>query len=351
MKFSSRPLPRPLYRLQQALLARHLLIAILISLFLHLLLLAINIKPPRNYASPHERIMQVKLDDRKPQPKTQMPAVEEAPKPQPAGEALKQETRSNPISTPTSAKIQNAQIGSGDIQPAKEASPEVPVSDKSIDPAELSRRLNDGPVNKLNMEFEVFEGAEHGPVGKAFHHYESDVDGNYYLDVTAGNFKTDVEGAASGWTIGIEGNVSEHGLRPKTYTRNGEMARKLMSLSGDEDNTETRESGMMPDAILDRVSMLYQFMNADLKEDRGTLLLTDGHTISTFNYHIEGTEPIKVPRLGTVKSRHIAFTNVDNAETIDLWLASSLRNAPVKVIYKSVDGAISEQVVSSISIK
>lgn len=343
---------RHLVEVGNSLTTRRLLVALLVSLLFHTLLISVSIDTKKTYSTPHRSTLQVEL--KAPEPlredtpqETKDPAEINAH----TETIISKNSSTLPQTTAPSPAIfsidvpSNSPITQSDIQ-GLAAPPR-----RSLTPDQFSRLINEGPISQLEMEFEIFKGEEQVKLGKALHHYETDADGNYYLRVVSDDIRLLNEDSAPVWEIRIEGNISERGLRPMGYSLNGEQARALMALSGEEEITETTVSGRMPDSIMDRVSMIYQFMNVVIPEQEGIMQLTDGQNIGTYTYRIVGTEPINVSTLGTVESQHITFSNNENAETIDLWLATGFRNAPVKVIYRSASGEPTEQILSSILLR
>lgn len=332
---------------------RRLLVALLVSLFFHSLLISVTTDKKKSYSTPHRSILQVEL-------KAPEPLREDTP--QEIKDSVEKDAHSENISSDNAAALPQMAdpppaLFPLDV-PANSPVKQTEIRDpavtptRSLTPHQVSRLINDdGPISQLEMEFEIYEGEERVRLGKALYHYESDADGNYYLSVVSDDIRLLSRDSVPVWEIRIEGNISKRGLRPMGYSLNGAQARTLMALSGEEEITETTVSGRMPDGIMDRVSMLYQFMNVEIPEQEGVMQLTDGHNIGTYTYQVVGTEWLNVTTIGTVESQHIVFSNNDIAETIDLWLAVDFRNAPVKVIYRSASGETTEQVLSSILLR
>lgn len=336
-------------------LRRHgLIIALLLSLFLHFLILSVNIETKKYYSSPRDTTFQVKLTEGEashkdpPLDTQQTPDTEFAPSP-----AVLENPAAHAQTTSPSSPIDF--IGESADTRITQPDPQAHAveSPPRLTREQLSRLVNDGPVEHLTMQFELYEGIDRISLGKGLHHYESDDAGNYSIGVVSDKVYDASRDSEPAWEIEIKGSITPRGLRPMRYMRKGEQAQTLMTVSrGEIDaNAADNVSGLMPDGILDRVSLLYQFMNVAISGTEGTIQLTDGEEIATYTYGIIGTEPINVPQLGAIESQRITFSNTDNGETIDLWLASDLRNIPMKVVHRNASGLVTEQVLSSITIR
>ena len=312
-----------------------------------------NIETKKYYSSPKKTTLQVELIERD-QPRDGMPPDKTTPEAKLPSHRVNLDSsvyHSSLTSPETKVNLISESISTQTAQTDTPA--HIDDSLVSLTYDQLTRLVNDGPIGKLTMKFEMYEGTDRVSFDKATHHYESDGEGNYSLRVESGQINSASHNSEPAWEIEIRGSVNQRGLRPMRYFRKGKQAQILMALSGEKIHSGESDdvSGLMPDGITDRVSLLYQFMNIEISGTEGTMQLTDGADIGTYIYRLIGTESITVPRLGLIKSQRITFFNTQNAETIDLWLASDFRNLPMKVSHRSASGEVTEQVLSSVSMQ
>jgi hypothetical protein len=110
-------------------------------------------------------------------------------------------------------------------------------------------------------------------------------------------------------------------------------------------------SGRIPDGILDRQSLLYQFMQQPPLLGGGKLWLTDGVTHRLYSYHLAGAESFTIPGLGGVRTIKLVLSTPDSAEIIELWLVPDLHYLPAKLRHTDRNGVVTEQVVTSLDFK
>ncbi len=216
--------------------------------------------------------------------------------------------------------------------------PLLPISDQTV------------LANNVDIEYEIFVGENRKPLGTAKQHYESDINGNYQI-----RYQNVPNESQSSWQLEINGSILKKGLSPSNYTRQGKLAKDLLAVSvGSDESSEpdtTVQEGNMPDGILDRLSMLYQFMHAHPDNTEGKLWLTDGEKIGEYDYHVLGYEPVAIRSQGLVNTVHIKLTNKDNPEVTELWLATDHLYLPVKIRRLDNHGTSTEQVAISLNIK
>jgi hypothetical protein len=104
----------------------------------------------------------------------------------------------------------------------------------------------------------------------------------------------------------------------------------------------------MPDGILDRQSLLYQFMLVPPSNSGGKLWLSDGVKNALYSYSIAGYETLAVPPIGNVQVLKLVFSTAGSAEIIELWLIPDKRYLPAKMRHTDRLGVITEQVVMSL---
>ena len=102
----------------------------------------------------------------------------------------------------------------------------------------------------------------------------------------------------------------------------------------------------MPDGLLDRQSLLYQFSIKPPEPLGGKLWVSDGKTNKVFAYSLGGTETVSLATFGNVRALIIDLTG--EGETIRLWLVPDMHYLPIKARFSSKDGKVSEQRVMSL---
>lgn len=328
---------------------RRILFALLLSLLLHMALLWRFSLLPHGTPDMRSGTLQVSLT---------APAASPAPiapQPGPAAEALPAEkevttTAKDParINVPTASRIP---AESTTAVPAATASPSTAAENPAVQPGGLPRSGPAGAAKRVEIEFEISSGADRQPMGKGRHVYVSENDRSFGVSIK----QTVTTGEAShgnSWQLEISGQIERHGLSPLVFRMQGAVPERLMALK--EISTDPSalagkaRSGRMPDGILDRQSLLYQFMLAPPANEGGKMWLSDGRTYGLYEYRIAGFEFLAVPAIGSVRTVKLVFTTGSSPEIIELWLIPEQRYLPAKVRHTDRLGGITEQVVVSL---
>lgn len=211
-----------------------------------------------------------------------------------------------------------------------------------------------GPVRRADIEFELFLGAERQSAGVAKHSYIADSGENFGVSVKQ-QFSEGVTGQSEPWQLEISGSFTKQGLSPLLYETKGATAERLLALKGSPEAIASAPNrsrkGRMPDGILDRQSLLYQFMVQPPLQGGGKLWLTDGVTHGQYSYRLAGYDSLTVTAYGLVRALKLVISAVDGAETIELWLVPDLHYLPVKVRHIDRKGVVTEQMAVSIDFK
>lgn len=319
-------------------------VALILSLLLHLALLTkLGASSQNRGISNH--LLQVRLAT--PAPLTPAPTKPEAAnpivsiKPQPeTSPALKPHEKIAPLPTPPLNTTQKPPAAETPRQ--IEQRPEIPVPDQNA------------PASWVDIEFDIFSGKEKKLIGTGLQHYESDGLGQYNLSFKENNVPAE-QAQRHSWQLEIAGRITRRGLSPSSYQRQGNMPKQLMALDNNSatnaEDSDASQAGRMPDGILDRQSLLFQFMFSPPTETDGELSLTDGDKVVAYDYHTVGMETIEVKSQGPVRTLHVVLSGNESADTIELWLAPDFRYLPVKVRHTSSNGSVNEQLATSISFK
>ena len=314
-----------------------LLIALILSLLLHLALLTKLGPSSQNHSN--SNLLQVRLVT--PATPAQEIAEPVAAK-SPAVEEPQQETLAPAKIAPLSASP------SASATPPPQAAetprkvnqkPEIPLPDKN------------SPASWAEIEFEIFSGEGRKLLGTGLQRYESDGLGQYQLSFKE---KGEPEERAqnNSWQLQITGRIAQRGLMPFDFQRQGDLAEQLMALNeGSTASSIEIRNGRMPDGVLDRQSLLFQFMFSPPIDAGGQLMLTDGEKFGTYSYRIEGTEFVDVKAQGAVRTLRVVLSGSEYADIIELWLAPDFRYLPVKVRYTNSNGDVIEQLATTINFR
>lgn len=210
-----------------------------------------------------------------------------------------------------------------------------------------------GSVKRAEVEFEIVAGADRRVVGKGRHLYVSDDGDNYGVSIKQ-VLNSDKVGEGNEWQMDISGRIGRQGLNPLIFETQGILPERLAGIKGGSASSEGSgkvRKGRIPDGILDRQSLLYQFMVQPPALSGGKLWITDGVAHSLFTYRLGGTESMVIPAFGGVRALMLLFSTSESNETIELWLVPNLHYLPVKIRYTDRQGQVTEQVVTSLDFK
>jgi hypothetical protein len=210
-----------------------------------------------------------------------------------------------------------------------------------------------GAASRVEIEFEIFSGLDRQPMGKGRHLY---VSAGQSFGVSIKQVpKPDDAAPEPSWQLDITGQIDRQGLSPLIYQLQGALPERFISLKEAAGRSSSlpgkTRSGRMPDGILDRQSLLYQFMLVPPSNSGGKLWLTDGVKNAVYTYSIEGYESLAIPSLGLVQVMKLVFSTAGSAETIELWLIPDKRYLPAKMRHVDRLGVITEQLVVSLDSK
>lgn len=218
-------------------------------------------------------------------------------------------------------------------------------------PAGLPRSGPAGAARRVEIEFDIFSGADRQPMGKGRHLYVSTNDQSFGVSIKQMP-KPDEATQDTSWQLEISGRIDRQGLSPLVYQLQGTLPERFISLKeaagGPALLPGSTRSGRMPDGILDRQSLLYQFMLVPPSNSGGRLWLTDGVKNSLYAYRIAGYESLSIPSVGDVQVMKLVFSTAGSAETIELWLIPDRRYLPAKMRHTDRLGVVTEQVVVSL---
>ena len=206
-----------------------------------------------------------------------------------------------------------------------------------------------GPARRVDIEFETLLGLDKKQAGRVRHQYVSQ-DGRYY-NVIASPVAEEARpesSSAGDWTLEISGNIGEQGLSPVFYSVRGEIPERLSALKylgGKADRRAGARNGRMRDGLLDRQSLLYQFMFQPPSPLGGKIWLSDGRTHALYRYSMalnEAQADIALAGVKTVRIVVVPENGGEGSEQLDLWLVPDMRYLPVMARYVDERGEITE---------
>lgn len=209
-----------------------------------------------------------------------------------------------------------------------------------------------GRLKRVAMSFETFSGVARKSLGTGSQLYIAESESNFSLSIKQ-HSNTEDAGQNVPEHLEISGRITPQGLSPVIFERLGAVAERLMALKDVSVTNSLAGSnklvkGRMTDGILDRQSLLYQFMLKPPGLGGGQLWLSDGINHILYTYRAAGFETFNLPSFGDVRSIKLILTAGDSSETIELWLVPDLHYLPVKMRHTDVKGDVIEQVVTSL---
>lgn len=226
---------------------------------------------------------------------------------------------------------------------------------QSLPSASLTAVANDAsspgtPIRHARIEFIVVTSLPVGHEQRLLQEYARDTEDRYQLKIRT---FTDPPAATldsvDAWDIQIDGNIGHRGLVTREYRSLPSLSSTLMSLQQTEAlSTPESHAARMPDGILDRFSVMYQFMLIEHTRMPDRLSLTDGLHVMPHTYTYEGPELIDLPLHAQTMTEHHRLSSVDSRIAAEVWVAPTMQRLPVKVRYTDTNGTVTELIASSI---
>lgn len=252
------------------------------------------------------------------------------------------------VDAPVAAKIESEPKP---VAPSPSIPSNAAVTEAPTQVVGLPRTGQAGVARHVEIEFEIRMGEDRRLVGKGRHVYLSRADQFYGLSVKQIG-ASPVSDGEEPWELSISGQVDRQGLSPAIYQVKGNLPKGLVALKEAAVDSSTpsvkKRDGRMPEGLLDRQSLLYQFMLAPPSANGGGFWLTDGVASALYTYRIAGYESIAIPALGDVQTMKLILSTAGSREIIELWVIPDNRYLPAKIRHTDPFGVISEQVVVSL---
>lgn len=345
---------------------RKLLLAVLPSLFLHLLLVTalsvdlpqtdndvdmiearlVNLEPAKAITSavPQAEINQAKKSVPTPVHRTASKPKVAEPEMQPSNIA---NTETSNLGTLSSATLNMRAMENMDANQQQKTDE---GNAQSLAEMELEKVI----YTQVEAEFEVRRGNDSAPAGITKISFNLDKNKRYTL-----LSQTEAKGLASLFFSNLlqksEGSVTDSGLRPDfySYQYGGISAKKLQTANFDWEksiltlrNAKGESSMKLTDGTQDFLSFMYQFMYMPPLNNL-QITMTNGKKLRTYDYAFEGEEII-TSKFGELKTIHLLKSSVDDEKT-ELWLATDYQYLPVKIRKTEKDGTVIEQLISKLS--
>ena len=342
-------------------LPRALVLAILLSLLVHLVILGSEYwhLPSLDTASEAQQVtlQAAPVADLPPAPKPRKRAEK---KPEPAAEAVKPAlpleqtapaTSEPEIAEPEAQAADTSEESAAQQEPVPETLPEEVMSGVVEDEV-VGHEVP--AFNFIDTEFVVLRGESGNKVGITRISYRMQESGRYSLTST-----TEAKGLAALVVSGkllqqSEGMVTSHGLQPEFFSYQygkGESKKQQSQFDWAQHKVtlETAKSAKtveLPEGTQDLLSFMYQFIFVPPLE-QVTLHISNGKKLGEYNYGFEGEETLNT-EFGAVRAWHIVRAAEDGEKT-ELWLAVDYHYLPVKMRKTEEDGSVIEQLATRIS--
>jgi len=226
------------------------------------------------------------------------------------------------------------------LQPAQD-------SGRQVQPSGIPLPGLTGQVKRVDIVFDVFTGSDRHSMGKVRHLYNSEDGYNYGVSIKP-EFNTGEEPKmGERWKYEVSGRITGQGLSPIFFDVQGMGTEQLMALKEvpviTAGATKSARKGRTPDGIMDRQSLIYQFMIKPPELTGGQLWLSDGVTSGIYSYRFAGFDSLPITALGGVRAIKLVISIIDSAEAIELWLVPDMHYLPVKVRHTDRNGVVTEQ--------
>ncbi|MEO1767151.1 DUF3108 domain-containing protein [Thiobacter aerophilum] len=104
----------------------------------------------------------------------------------------------------------------------------------------------------------------------------------------------------------------------------------------------------IPAGLQDRLSLMYQFMYLKLDASELLFQMSNGRSISRYQYRRVGEETLSTPA-GTFRTVRFSRVGTADEDGTDVWLALDGLQLPVKVVFEEAHGARVTQILTSLT--
>ncbi|MDP1658220.1 MAG: DUF3108 domain-containing protein [Methylotenera sp.] len=341
---------------------RHLLLALGLSLLLHLFLIG---KFNFNFSGVNEPQHVIKARLALPKAVLAKPIVKDLTPMSPKLEPVKQ-APPPPITPVTDTSVQSdssdKSLLSDAIPMSEQVSPdavsELVVTDAEIKTDEVSLIINSNAYQYIEAEFDVRTDiaakTESSPAGNARMVYQLLPNGEQYQIKSLIQAKGLAALIIPDLLQTSDGFLNSAGLQPQHYLYQfGDKKNKTYSADFDWENKKLILHSAKGDQTLeltestqDLLSFMYQFMFVPPLQNM-RLSITNGKKSGIYDYSFEGEETIAT-KMGDLHTIHLLRMAAEGEKKTELWLALDYQYVPVKIRETEKDGKVYELLVISL---
>jgi hypothetical protein len=155
-----------------------------------------------------------------------------------------------------------------------------------------------------------------------------------------------------------EGDILKTGLRPRHFEHHrGSREEKKIVADFDWSKREATfnydgkiETAPISPGLQDRLSLMYQFMYLPLKTTSIAVEMSNGRSVSQYEYLRSGEE-LLTTKAGTFRTIRLSKKHTADEAGTEVWLAKDKFQFPVKVLIGEKKGGSMEQVLTKLSIR
>lgn len=334
---------------------RILLIALLISLLIHVVLLTgVKLSFPEN-DEPESSVIEARLiplpaPAPKPAPVKAKPTPVRPPKPRPPPVIPEIHPENDALSVPAIPAEPETPLEPGFTLPP--TLPSEAVSENETIPARDLPTLNNLP-GKLEIQYKLLKGIDGFGIGKASYVWLVK-DGRYTItSITEGTGIFSL--IQPGKLVQIsQGRITPYGLAPddfwiqrgrptpdKSTAAHFDYARQTVTIS----KNNQAFSVPMQENSQDVLSVVFQLVVRSPFPDEMLLHVTSGKNLKPYHARVVGEETLHTA-LGELKTLHLARSAEHGEDAIDIWLAEEANFIPVKVRIDHNKYGVIEQVIT-----
>jgi len=263
-------------------------------------------------------------------------------------------TQENQTYSPNSTNTDTTKASNTPInnQPptAKSLLLESPTSNDVNAPESMSPAVDNTPASWVEIKYQI--KLKLGNIG-----YETSLEGTHHLDVSPdGAYHVSFQSTSNddetsnSFQIETQGKIRKYTILPSSYFRQGHIASILFKLNDFSTNT-SKISGRLPDNILDKQSLTYQFMFFPPQQEYRQLFLSDGNIVETYTVKNSGATIFKTSNLGELRIIKIVLQNIRSSEHIEMWLSPDYKYLPLRILHTDISNQTIDQEAIFIEIK
>lgn len=263
-------------------------------------------------------------------------------------------TQENQTYSPNSTNIDTTKASNTSInnQPPTNKSLllESPTSNDVNAPEAMSPAVDNTPASWVEIKYQI--KFKLGNIG-----YEASLEGTHHLDVSPDgayhvSFRStsNDDETTNSFQIETQGKIRRYTILPSSYFRQGHVASILFKVNDFSTNI-SKISGRLPDNILDKQSLTYQFMFFPPQQEYRQLFLSDGNIVETYTVKNSGVTIFKTSNLGELRIIKIVLQNIRSSEHIEMWLSPDYKFLPLRILHTDINNQTIDQEAIFIEVK